>query len=77
MRPNTKEDEIRASELKKLHDLIDEQIDTRQHRLKQAHVEADSTRHWKLLVGAIEAAFVKHLDWDEVRATQMKRQGNC
>ena len=58
--------------IEKLHKLMDDQLETRQYRLEEARKEGDMTRHWKLVVGAIDAALVKYLGWTEPRAKEMR-----
>ena len=66
------ESEIRKRNLNELHALMDVQIRKRQHRIKYAQYQRNTTRQWDLVAAAVEQANIDFHNLTKAEATKMR-----
>ena len=66
------ENQIRRKNQRELHALMDEQIKKRQHRIKLAQSQRNTTRQWDLVAAAVEQANIEFHKLDGAEAKKMR-----
>ena len=64
--------EIRKRNLNELHALMGVQIRKRQHRIKYAQCQRNTTRQWDLVAAAVEQANIDFHNLTKAEATKMR-----
>ena len=66
------ENAIRESNMKKLHHLMDQQIQKRYHRLKHAQAMRKTEQQWDLIAAAVEQAVIEFYQLKDAEAKKMR-----